>query len=101
MTIKLSDALYSLRPNSEWTCGDTYSSIVWFPTNTETIPTEQELLAEMARLEQVYINNEYQRLRAREYPTWEDQMDLLYHGGYDGWRAAITAIKNKYPKPGE
>lgn len=101
MTIRISDALHSLRPNSEWSCGDTYASIVWFPSNTQPVPTEQELLDEMARLGQVYIQNEYQRLRASEYPSWEDQMDLLYHSGYDGWRAAITAVKNKYPKPTE
>ena len=38
----------------------------------------------------------YQRLA--EYPSFADQFDLLYHGGYDAWRAAIQAVKDKYPK---
>ena len=41
---------------------------------------------------------EYQRLRAAEYPSFADQFDLLYHGGYDAWKAAVDAVKTKYPK---
>jgi hypothetical protein len=41
---------------------------------------------------------EYQRQRAEEYPSYADQFDLLYHGGYDAWKAAIDAVKTKYPK---
>ena len=40
----------------------------------------------------------YQRQRAAEYPSFADQFDLLYHGGYDAWKAAIDAVKTKYPK---
>jgi hypothetical protein len=42
--------------------------------------------------------NLYQQKRAREYPSFADQFDLLYHGGYDAWKTAIDAVKNKYPK---
>ena len=40
----------------------------------------------------------YKEQRAAEYPSFADQFDLLYHGGYDAWKAAIDAVKNKYPK---
>jgi len=40
----------------------------------------------------------YADKRAAEYPSFADQFDLLYHGGYDAWKNAITAVKNKYPK---
>jgi hypothetical protein len=40
----------------------------------------------------------YKYKRAAEYPSFADQFDLLYHGGYDAWKAAIEEIKNKYPK---
>lgn len=40
-----------------------------------------------------YIHN-----RVAEYPSIPDQLDLLYHGGYDAWKAAIKAVKDKYPK---
>ena len=42
--------------------------------------------------------NAYKKQRAAEYPPIVDQLDLLYHGGYDAWKAAIQAVKDKYPK---
>jgi hypothetical protein len=48
---------------------------------------------------QAYIDaNAYKDKRAAEYPSFADQFDLLYHGGYDAWKAAIDAVKTKYPK---
>jgi hypothetical protein len=40
----------------------------------------------------------YKIQRASSYPSFADQMDLLYHGGYDAWRAKIQEIKDRYPK---
>ena len=42
--------------------------------------------------------NAYKDQRAAEYPSFADQFDLLYHGGMDAWKAAIQAVKDKYPK---
>ena len=41
----------------------------------------------------------YTEKRLAEYPSYADQFDLLYHGGYDAWKTAIEAVKTKYPKP--
>ena len=41
----------------------------------------------------------YQRDRAAEYPSIEDQLDTIYHSGVAGWKTKIKAIKDKYPKP--
>ena len=46
-----------------------------------------------------YELKEYQRQRAAEYPSFADQFDILYHGGYDAWKAEIDKVKEKYPKP--
>jgi len=49
---------------------------------------------------QAYIDaNGYKEQRARAYPSFADQFDLLYHGGLDAWKAAIDAVKQEYPKP--
>jgi len=40
----------------------------------------------------------YKVQRAAAYPSYADQFDLLYHGGIDAWRAAITAVKEEFPK---
>ena len=48
---------------------------------------------------QAYVDaHAYQTNRAAEYPSFADQFDTLYHGGYDAWKAQIDVIKLKYPK---
>ena len=42
--------------------------------------------------------NAYKTQRAAAYPSMADQFDLLYHGGIDAWKAAITAVKQEFPK---
>ena len=38
-------------------------------------------------------------LRKKAYPSWEDQLDYIYHNGVDAWKTnVITPIKEKYPK---
>ena len=40
----------------------------------------------------------YIQKRIAEYPPVSDQLDTLYHGGYEAWKTEIQAIKDKYPK---
>ena len=40
----------------------------------------------------------YSELRAAAYPPIVDQLDTIFHGGLDAWKAEIQYIKNKYPK---
>jgi hypothetical protein len=95
----LSKALTSLYPGAQWVLnGDEYSGLDWLPTNTVPKPTQKELEDEADRLHQVWLNNQYQRDRARAYPSFAEQFDTLYHGGYDAWKASIDEVKNKYPK---
>ena len=55
--------------------------------------------AEMARLKQIHDQKQYQRDRKAAYPSIAEQLDVLYHEGYDGWHAMINEIKQRYPKP--
>ena len=44
--------------------------------------------------------NHYTTKREKEYPTWQDQLDYIYHNGLTKWKAdMITPVKDKYPKP--
>lgn len=73
--------------------------IVWDKENVRD-PEPTEIILELARKYQEEYNAlEYQRLRASEYPNIIDQLDILYHNGYDGWHQIIEEIKQKYPKP--
>jgi hypothetical protein len=40
----------------------------------------------------------YKYARAKEYPSFADQFDTIFHEGIDAWKAQIQAVKNKYPK---
>lgn len=57
-----------------------------------------EVQYDQAAVEAYIAANAYKDQRAREYPSYADQFDMLYHGGYDAWKAAIQAVKDKYPK---
>ena len=46
-----------------------------------------------------YEANQYQRDRADAYPSWQNQMDMLYHKGVAGWKAEIKKVKDANPKP--
>jgi hypothetical protein len=59
--------------------------------------TWEEVSAKQTELQAEYDANEYQRQRAAEYPSWQDQLDDIYHNGIDGWKSTIQVIKNKYP----
>jgi len=43
----------------------------------------------------------YQRDRAKEYPTWQEQMDMQYHDTVNGttnWQDVIAKVKSDNPK---
>ena len=60
--------------------------------------TWQQVSIKQAELQADYDAKQYQRNRAKEYPSIVNQLDELYHNGIDGWKATIQAIKDKYPK---
>jgi len=55
--------------------------------------------AEIAEAEAEEAANGYKRNRANEYPSWQDQLDDIFHNGIDAWKATIQVTKDKYPKP--
>ena len=104
MTIPFyTQAISSLKPGCSWRLvgDDDVENLEWNNENELSPPTQEEIVEEAQRLQQQYELNEYQRLRLKEYPPIQDQLDTLYHQGYDGWKASIDEVKNKYPKPGE
>lgn len=93
-------AILELRPGSRFSIeGSDYSTLWWSDDNELGPPTEAEVLAEAERLHVEFTNNQYQRDRAKAYPSIQDQLDTLYHQGYDGWKEEINKVKEKYPKP--
>tara|TARA_B100000953_G_scaffold294779_1_gene285007 strand:+ start:711 stop:1034 length:324 start_codon:yes stop_codon:yes gene_type:complete len=93
---KWREAMRSLAPDGECLVNKK-TGLTWL-TPGVTQPTDDEVEAEIARLDTVYDNNAYQRSRKAEYPTVADQLDDIYHNGIDGWKTTIKVTKDKYPK---
>jgi hypothetical protein len=74
-----------------------YASLDW--RGNWNPPAWAEIQGEVLRLQADYQAKQYQRDRAAEYPSFAEQFDTLYHGGYDAWKATIDSVKAKYPKP--
>mgnify|MGYP003118576386 CR=1 FL=1 len=64
-----------------------------------TRPTDKEINDKIAELEDEHKKQSYARSRADAYPSWQTQMDLLYHGGLDALKAELKKTKDKFPKP--
>lgn len=79
--------IYKLHPNVVSIAGD-----IAFDEQGNEVPYDKKAI-------QAAIDaDEYQRQRATAYPSIQDQLDMLYHGGYDAWKASIEEVKNKFPK---
>lgn len=94
-------ALANLRPQGDWQIigDDVYANLDWRGGGEK--PTEAEINAEIARLQAEYDTKEYQRKRAVEYPSLQEQLDMQYWDSVNGtttWQDAINAVKAKYPK---
>ena len=97
--IRILDALNSLRPKADWLLRG--EELEWLDT-TQTQPTDAEITAEVTRLQTEYDSNLFQRQRATDYPSLQDQADMQYWDSVNGtttWLDAINEIKTRYPKP--
>jgi hypothetical protein len=93
------EAILSLVPDAHISSND--DVITWISPETPSV-TEAQIAAEIVRLQAEYNSKEYQRLRVKEYPSMQEQLDMQYWDSINGtttWQDAINAIKVKYPKP--
>jgi hypothetical protein len=75
------------------------NQVTW-ENGTTPIPAN-EILAKQQELITEYNNNQYQRDRAKDYPSLADQLDMQYWDKINNttkWEEAINAVKIKYPK---
>ena len=68
----------------------------------ETISDYSQIDQEAERLQAEYDALQYQRDRASQYPSIQDQLDMQYHDLVDGtttWKDSIAKVKADNPKP--
>ena len=102
MIITRSLALATLKPDAEFVMiNDT--TIDWHSKDI-TQPTEDEITAEVARLQAI---EDYAEPRRSNYPYFGEQLDMIWHAidadtelitKFATFYNAIKEIKDKYPK---
>ena len=94
------NAIKSLVPGSAFKLEKDGKTFVYFRNKAGlTQPTESEIDTEVIRLQVEYDAQEY--ARDRQYPTWQEQMDMQYHDEIDGtttWKDAVAKVKADNPK---
>ena len=81
------DAINRLVPFAKVTLVD--ESIVWEDDRPK--PTMKEINEEVKRFS-------YYHKRKEAYPSIEDQLDIIYHDGYEAWKQKIKEVKENFPK---
>jgi len=74
-------------------------TITWLEGTAEI--SKADIKTKLAELQTVYDNKEYQRTRAKEYPSLQEQMDLQYKDLLNGtttWKDAVAKVKSDNPK---
>ena len=95
------EAILSINPNANVSVqGDNLENAIINWNDTPIIPND-ELQAEINKLQAEYDAEEWKRNRKAEYPTHEDCIHALLDGGdtLTELQEKRQAVKNKYPKP--
>jgi hypothetical protein len=96
-------AILKINPSAEFSVNaDDINQITWL--NGTTPISKADIEVKMVELQAEYDANQYQRDRAEEYPSIQDQLDMQYWDKVNGtntWQDVINAVKNKYPKETE
>ena len=96
----LEKAILKINPTAQFIIlNNDINQITWLdgtaPIAKNTIlAKQQELIAQ-------YNSNQYQRDRAKSYPSIQEQLDMQYWdkiNGTNNWQDAINAVKAQYPK---
>jgi len=96
----ITKAIKAINPNAEVSVNASDINQITWHNGTQPIPAN-EILAKQQELIAEYNSKQYQRDRAKAYPSIQEQLDLQYWdkiNNTDNWEQAINAVKAQYPK---
>ena len=99
MSIDLTSVLASLCPNAKWVVRD---DVFEWLDKTQTQPSEEEIQAEIIRLQAEYPKKKTQASRASAYSQEADPLFFKYQAGEvtkEEWLAKREEIRQRYPYP--
>ena len=68
----------------------------------QEVPSEEVIQAKLNELKADYDSKQYQRDRASQYPSIQEQLDMQYWDAVNGtnkWQEAVAKVKTDNPKP--
>ena len=74
-----------------------YSIAEWNISDEKAQPTVEQLDALESEATTLESNNQVDSTRKKEYGSWNDQLDEIYHD-IDAWKARLQTIKTNNPK---
>ena len=96
--IDIATAILAIKSDAQVSItNEDFNKITWHDDNPTNI-TKEDIETKQAELQTAYNEKQYQRDRAKEYPSIADQLDDIYHNGINAWKATIKVTKDKYPK---
>ena len=98
--INIITAILSINPNAQVSVNAEDINQVTWHNGTTPIPANQ-ILAKQQELIAEYNAKQYQRDRAKAYPSIQEQLDMIYWdkvNNTNNWQNAINAVKAEYPK---
>ena len=96
----IAKAILAINPNAQVSVNNEDINKITWHNGTTPIPAN-EILAKQQELIAEYNAKQYQRDRAKAYPSIQEQLDMQYWdkiNGTDTWEQAINAVKAQYPK---
>ena len=95
----ISDAIYALGIDGGWKIKEG-KIVKWWAEKEQ--PSDEAIQTKLSELQAEYDSKQYQRDRAEQYPSIQDQLDMQYHDLVDGtttWKDAVAKVKSDNPKP--
>tara|TARA_B100000902_G_C27063221_1_gene790199 strand:- start:47 stop:337 length:291 start_codon:yes stop_codon:yes gene_type:complete len=95
----LHEAIRELYDTAVLIQGNTVNDVVVKDENgNEVSIVKDDVTAKITELEDA---TSYIHARHNAYPSIADQLDDMFHNGFDAWKATIQEVKDNNPKPSE
>ena len=102
---EIADGLLEINPDIKFTyTGEDYDTLVILSDHEK--PTKEAIESAKVKAQKKIDDAYYQIQRTESYPSWQEQLDLLYHDMTAGkgdktgeWYKAVNKVKTDNPKP--
>jgi len=84
------EAIKAINPDAQVVVTDNDPEKIRWDNPSHTIP-KADILEKVLAMQ-------YVEKRKADYPSWQQQMDILYHSGVEGLKTELKKIKDKHPK---